>query len=324
MRTLPLLALALFHCTTPETASTSPGSDPLSCEPQPVAEPIPAQEATVNGSAFLYAPAEDSRGLALLFHGGNGEKEDYTTARVEAVLVTQALLDDGYTVAALDSVAHLDPHAKKTAWSEDDTTENPDIVNVMAMIERLTDPADLDAAPSGPVIAIGASNGGSMASRVVQHVDVHATAIYISNAQAFWNDGARFAPMLLMPGENDPGHALESNADLAEIVAATGTPVTYLPNIAEPVTPGNFTRIAGIGCEDSQTIQQRLIEVGLLDAAGTVLYDPSDFGWHDPLETDYGDWIRLINDVLTEAYAGHAVSADLNDDLLHFLEANGA
>ena len=79
------------------------------------------------------------------------------------------------------------------------------------MVARLTDPDDLDAAPAdGPVLLIGISNGGSMASRVAQHLPVAAVAIFVSNAVAFGNDGATIPPLVLCPGQNDPGNALSA------------------------------------------------------------------------------------------------------------------
>ena len=322
MRRIPLLALGLVHCAEPGSTPSTDSPAP-SCEAQPVATAIDTGVDTVNGSPFLYARSEDPRGLAFLFHGGHGDKEDFSANRVEAVLITQGLLDAGYTIAALDSVAHLDAGSRHTQWNEDETAANPDVVNVIAMRDRLTDPADLNAAPDTPPLVIGMSNGGSMASRVVQHIDVHAAAIYISNAQAFWNDDARFAPMLLMPGENDPGHALASNADLAQIVEASGTPVTYLPNTAEPVTAGRFTRIPGVDCEDSMAIRASLIEIGLLGDDGEVLDDPDEVSWHEAVEPYDAEVTSGVSDVLTEAFAGHSPSADMNADLLAFLDGLG-
>ena len=308
-------------CTQPDPGSGADPVAPLVCGPEPVASPVVVATETVNGSGFVWSAPASPRGLVVMFHGGSGQKEDFMTERPEAVLVSHGLLQAGYAIAALDSVAHLDPKADKTQWSEEAGPDNPDVVNVLTMVDRLSDPDDLAAVPTdSPLLLVGASNGGSMASRVVQNTDVAAVAIYVSNAAGFYEPGAVFAPMLLIPGENDPGKALVSNLDLADMAHQAGVEAVYLPNQQQAIQPGRFTRIDGVDCDQSLALWQALDGGGALDEAGHLLSDPEDRAWESLLPEGEDFDTRQVSDELVEVYAGHTITSDLNPDLLAFFD----
>ena len=220
-------------------------------------------------------------------------------------------------------MAHVEPNGtNKFQWAKQDGADNKDVMNTIAMVGRLTDPNDLKAAPvDGPVILIGFSNGGSMASRVAQHLPVAAVAIYISNAAAFRTEGATIPPLALIPGQNDPGYALDSNKDLADTIQAAGGDVIYSPNQPEAVTPGLFTRIPGIDCSLSMSIRLALKDAGWLNADGMVKKSPKDDkSWKEALPASAASHVLQIFDVLVETYAAHSPTSDKNELVFDFLE----
>ena len=257
-----------------------------------------------------------------MFHGGGGSKEDNLIDRIDPVLIAREALARGYTVASLDSVAHVVPNGNNTyQWDDDDSATNVDVVNVEAMIARLTDPDDLNAAPAGgPLVLVGISNGGSMASRVAQRVSIDAAVIYISNAVAFHDSGATIPPLVLVPGANDPGQALASNKTLRDSVEADGGDVLYIVNESDALTPGLFMRVDGVSCEMSKSIGLGLEAAQWLNADGTLANNPkSDHSWQSALPEAVAQYKFQISDVLVEAYAEHAPSSDQNAQVFDFL-----
>jgi poly(3-hydroxybutyrate) depolymerase len=192
------------------------------------------------------------------------------------------------------------------------------------MVSRLTDPQDLNVAPAdGPVLLIGISNGGSMASRVAQHMDAAAVAIFVSNAVAFSEPGATLPPLMLCPGQNDPGYALGSNEELADDITAAGGLVIFSPNEPGPVTHGLFMRVEGIDCDLSKAIGQGLQDAGWLNADDTLAKDPkTDKSWQEALPATADVYEDQLSDVLLEAYAGHTPSSDQNDLVFDFFDAH--
>ncbi len=306
-----------------DSGGADTSSPPGACEAQGVAKALSTKLESVDGSEFIYKTPPGAKGLVLMFHGGGGSKEDNLHLRVEPVLIAREALERGYSVVSLDSVAHVVPNGKNNyQWNEDDTAENPDVANAIAMVSRLNDPQDLNVAPAdGPVLLIGISNGGSMASRVAQHMDAAAVAIFVSNAVAFGEAGATIPPLMLCPGQNDPGYALGSNEDLADDITAAGGLVIFSPNEPGPVTPGLFTRVEGIDCALSKAIGQSLNDAGWLNTDDTLANDPKeDKSWQEALPETADLYEDQLSDVLVEAYAGHTPSSDKNDLVFDFFD----
>ncbi|MDP6943272.1 MAG: hypothetical protein QF464_03910, partial [Myxococcota bacterium] len=178
------------------------------CEPQPVPALPEITVDTVTGtevpSEFVYHVPANPKGLLVIFHGGGGSKED-AYQRVEAGVLFQEAIAAGYAIAALDSVAHINPiEGEKKKWNELEDPCNPDIQNVVAMVTQLKDPEQLGLVPkNAPLYALGVSNGGSMVSRTSQHIDFAAVATYITNAQQFHDEGASIPPVFIVAGEQD-------------------------------------------------------------------------------------------------------------------------
>ena len=310
-----------------EPGNNEPGNNenPTECESQDVAEAIDTSRAEIDEMGFLYTRNPQARGLILLFHGGGGSKEDFFEGRIELVLIIKEALEQGYAVAALDSVAHLNGQNNANQWSEDDTEANVDVRNALGMIDALRDPDDLAAVPQDtPIFLVGVSNGGSMLSRLAQFVDVAAAAVYVSNAVRFHDEDASIPPLILLPGINDPGQALRSNGDLRDAIEAQGGIVEFHPNLPDAVTPGSFTRIPGVDCELSLEALASLEESGWIAEDGTLAFNPkSDRSWLDILPDDLtaAPAFRMTSDVLVELHAEHTPSSDSNPLVFGFFEA---
>ena len=306
------------------TATEDSGTADESCVEQAQA-PLSWEEATALESQFVYQGVDEPIALVLMFHGGGGSMEDHFE-RVDPARITAEALRRGMAVASLNSVAHLDPDAgNELQWEEGPIGSNPDLDETLEMIRKLSSADELDVVPEGtPIVLIGTSNGGSMASRVAQipSLQVAVTAIYISNAQAFHESGAVWPPMVLIPGAQDPGLAQETNTQLSERIDDPSEALLVV-NPAEPVTDALLTRVAGIDCELGMTIIEGMTASGWLDDAAMLSADPSaDRSWADSLPTEAMAARPQLQDLLTEAYAGHAPSGDQNEIVFEFLESH--
>ena len=289
------------------------------------AAPLSWEEETALESRFVYRGVDDPTALVLMFHGGGGSMEDYFI-RVDPVRITSAALDRGMAVASINSFAHLDPEAgNDLQWEEGPIGSNPDLDETLEMIRKLSSTDELDLVPEGtPIVLIGSSNGGSMASRVAQipSARVAVTAIYISNAQSFHESDVVLPPMVLIPGAQDPGLALETNTQLAELID-NPSQAMMIVNPTEPVSDDLLTRISGIDCDLSIEIKDAMMASGWLDEAAMMSTDPSaDRAWADDLPSAAETFRVDIQEVLTEAYAGHAPSSDQNEAVFDFIESH--
>jgi hypothetical protein len=161
-----------------------------------------------------------------------------------------------------------------------------------------------------------------MASRVAQvtELETAAAAIYISNAVGFLEDDATLPPMVLVPGANDPGHALKSNTEIASRIGDPSQALLVV-NPVEAVTAELLTRIFGIDCGLGDEVLLALTDGGHLDEHGMLTSNPGeDLSWRDALPEAASPYQFSLKDVLVEAYAGHAPSSDQNEVVFEFLE----
>jgi alpha/beta superfamily hydrolase len=242
--------------------------------------------------------------------------------RIESVLILREAQKRGFAVAALNSYGHL--NSNNYQWDESPIQQNKDVENTVEMIRKLQSSSELGVVSTDlPVIVFGFSNGGSMASRVAQvpEIDTAVAAIYISNAQEFHEVDAVHPPMVLIPGEQDPGLALQTNTELVQQIN-NPQQALLLPNPPEPITNGLFTRIPEIDCESSIQIKRALLEGDFIDEATYMLIkDPKeDLTWMTLLSEEVSPYKEAIKDVLVEAYAGHSPSSDQNDSVFDFIE----
>ena len=300
---------------------------PGECEDEPVANPIQARTGTVNGSSFLYTKKTDAKGLLLLFHGGGGSMDSNFSVRIEAVLIAQAAEARGFALASLNSAKHLtqnpqDTKWEETAWVSGNPASNQDVSNALDMIALLR--GSLNAVPANtPVFLMGFSNGGTMARNVAQAFDATAAVTYISNSKAFKKANAKVPPFMMVIGENDSNNMKIS----AETIQDLHPEVQVFVNPPKPVMPGIFTRIPGISCEVSKSIGEELDSLAWLDSDDKLTMDPKDRNatpdWASALPMEYRNGMAKdpFTDILVERYAGHSPSADWNNIVFDFLEA---
>ena len=297
------------------------------CEPQAKMQTLETQVATVQGtsnpSEFMFVAPEAPKGLILFFHGGGGSKEG-VFSRIELALFLQEALADGYALVALDSVAHLNPGPDgKFKWDTTESPCNPDIENVVQMLIQLKDPQGLAVVPEDtPIYAFGASNGGSMVSRTAQFVEFSAVASYISNAQQFHDDDAHIPPVFIMAGKNDSTVQLTGPCMLYTRAVNQGVDVVFKLNVMQAITPGLFTRIQGIECEDSIAILEAFGQNNVVDGGGMLQSDPKALNtWTPHLPSQYEVFIPELRDLLSERFGGHMVSSDFIQEQLDFFNA---
>ena len=307
---------------------TQPAPGLNGCEDQAVATPVQTQQASVDGVGFLYRKADNPKGLLLIFHGGGGSKED-PFERVEMALFVQAAIAEGYSVAALDSIAHINPPPDgKFKWNEDSGgCQNPDIANTIAMIRRLKDAGDLAAASDAdPVFAVGVSNGGSMVSRTAQHVSFSAVSTHITNAKNFFDPGAKIPPVSIVSGLQDSTVGTTGPCMLLELAEQGKVPAEFHLNTPEPITPGLFVRIAGIDCESSKAVVDSFIKNGVIDPTSKLLTNnPSTLStWKPHVPKTVQDKQAFIRDILLERYAEHAFTSEFSNKTLAFFAANAS
>ena len=307
-----------------DATASSPSIDwNAPCESQPLATPPQVDMAQVNGSDFLYAAPDAPWGLLTIHHGGGGSMNNILE-RPEMILLANDALDAGLAIAALDSAAHLTaPPGEKPKWNDDDSADNPDLINTQAMVARLSDPDDLgQVPPAAPIFVFGVSNGGTFVSRLVQHMDVSAVVVFISHAQIFHRDDVLTPPLFLMAAEQDGVVGSESMTALSEKVAAMDDGVVaFHLNTPDALTPGRFTRISGVDCALSKDIGKALDDGGYLDETGRLYTSPAESDWKSVMPDGAAPHVFGIGDELMELYADHMVSNEFDDALFEFLYA---
>ena len=314
-------------CALPPLPMAAPLDLEADCEVQNVGEPIRGSAGTLeNGTGYLYFIPENAHSLLFVFHGGGGSKEDNFT-RAEPVLIVREAIARGYAVVSLDSIKHTQMNPDNFQWNESEPPDNPDVANVASVIRILKQEMGL-VAPDAPIVLIGISNGGSMASRAAQIPDVTAAAIYISNARYFYEENARIPPVILLPGAQDPGRSCASTADLAgQIQAAGGTAVRHV-NRPQYATAGYFTRMPMIDCAGSKRIIQTFIDQGYIRADGAPIAAPEGvqalraISRALPEELSASHVVAAIVDQFKEMSADHSPSSDLNEVVFDFLDTH--
>ncbi len=298
------------------------------CEPQPEPALPEITVGTVTGtevlSEFVYHVPANPKGLLVIFHGGAGSKED-AYQRVEAGLLFQDAVAAGYAIAALDSVAHINPiEGEKKKWSEVEDPCSPDIRNVVAMVTQLKDPEQLGLVPkNAPLYALGVSNGGSMVSRTSQHIDFAAVATYITNAQQFHDVGATIPPVFIVAGEQDSTVGTTGPCLLYGSALAQGIDAELKLNVVQAVTPGLFTRIDGVSCELSIGILEGFRSAGVVDDQDLVVANPDDTNsWRPHLVSAADPYELQVRDLLMERYAEHSMTSDFRAETLAFFDAH--
>ena len=344
------------------------------CEPQPKAHPLD-DLADIEFVRFRFPPTVQNavpafyarlavgspRGVALLFHGKGVDIEEFITG-TEPNLLAQDLIRAGYAVAGLNAVNVRD------GWNASPLSivPNADLVNALDFWKWVRDPANgVVDSPETPVVAWGGSNGGNFAALFalevitqtqIQHgsppywphlfPEMAGVSVHISAGHSFRlefnNQGpGRLPPLYYVLGVADTivdEHLDATNAFLGELALDQDYigPVVSVTNHKSIVTPGRFTRIQGVTCDQSVRIGQALKRSGWIDEFDIVVRNPRvDENANEApvtiaekvaalggaLAAELGqETVRQVFLLLSENYSEHAVTAEFDQGLIRFFD----
>lgn len=279
--------------------------------------PLPAytvQSFSVAGSEVRFAtPSGSAHTLLLRFHGSGGSAQNQFNPG-ENLFFTELALARGFIVASLDSVDRINKQ-----WNPTFNTSNPDVQNVIALIEELRSRGHITA--STAVVAQGTSNGAAFSSRVSALLGFQAQALVIA---AGINPIVRSAgiPTCWVLNQADsvvgPQAITDATASLA-VLTTQGVRGALWQLAPSPVYPERFTRIRGLSVANSRTIYEALRAQNVLDSNNYLLVNP---GALMPLDLPPG-FAAVQPDILDQlniAYAEHQFSTNFMHRQLDFLE----
>lgn len=279
--------------------------------------PLPAytvQSFRVNGSEVRFAtPAGGAHRLLLRFHGTGGSAQNQFNPG-ENLFFSELALARGFLVASLDSVDRVNKQ-----WNPTFNASNPDVQNVLALIEELQARGHITAAT--PIVAQGTSNGAAFSSRVSALLNFEAQALVIA---AGINPIVRSAGIptcwVLNQADSVVGQQaiVDANASL-DALTAQGVRAALWQLAPSPVYPERFTRIRGLSVANSRTIYDALVAQNALDSANFLIVHPSQLMPLD-LPPGFAAVQPDIFDQLNIAYAEHQFSTNFMHRQLDFLE----
>lgn len=281
------------------------------------AVPLSRTVTSINGRRAEYAIPATPKGVIVVFHGTGGSSRGAFEG--ERLDFAEYAVASGYAVVALDS---NDRDARQ--WATALSTANPDVVNTVALLDRLTAEGLL---PAGlPRFALGISNGGGFASRISALLGWRAQNLVIAtgvepvmaqtSVPTIWTLARRDAVLAADSIATAQRHA---NGLLQRRVAAE-------VNVLEPspVFPERFTRIRGLSLDDSRTIHAALRAANLLDAGNFLRQDPgtTDAAITAAIPPAYASVRGAIGNQLELAWAGHEAMVDFRHRVVHFFDAH--
>lgn len=278
--------------------------------------PLARTVTEVNGRRAEYAIPAAPKGVIVVFHGSGGSSRGAFEG--ERLDFAEYAVAAGYALVALDS---NDRDARQ--WATALSTSNPDVVNTVALLDRLTAEGLLP--PGLPRFALGISNGGAFASRISALLGWRAQNLVIAtgvepvmvqtSVPTIWTLGRRDA--VLAP-DSIASAQRYANGLIGRRIAAD---VHVLE--PTPIYPERFTRVRGLSLEDSRVIQAALRTAGLLDAAGFLRQDPrsSEAALGAAIPPAYAASRNGILAQLELAWAGHETMSDFRHRVVHFFDA---
>ena len=279
--------------------------------------PLARTVTEVNGRRAEYAIPATPKGVIVVFHGTGGSSRGAFEG--ERLDFAEYAVGSGYAVVALDS---NDRDTRQ--WATALSTANPDVVNTVALLDRLTAEGLL---PSGlPRFALGISNGGGFASRISAMLGWRAQNLLIAtgiepvmvqtNVPTIWTLGRRDAVLAADAIATAQRYA---NGLVQRRIAAE-------VNVLEPtpVYPERFTRIRGLTLEDSRAIHAALSVAGLLDGGSFLRQDPAtnSAAITAAIPPAYAAARAAIGSQLELAWAGHEAMVDFRHRVVHFFDAH--
>lgn len=279
--------------------------------------PLARTVTEVNGRRAEYAIPATPKGVIVVFHGTGGSSRGAFEG--ERLDFAEYAVASGYAVVALDS---NDRDTRQ--WATALSTANPDVINTVALLDRLTAEGLL---PAGlPRFALGISNGGGFASRISALLGWRAQNLVIAtgiepvmvqtNVPTIWTLGRRDTVLAADAIATAQRYA---NGLLQRRIAAE-------VNVLEPtpVYPERFTRIRGLTLEDSRAIHAALSVAGLLDGGSFLRQDPAtnSAAITAAIPPAYAAARAAIGSQLELAWAGHEAMVDFRHRVVHFFDAH--
>lgn len=308
----PLLADPRGWHASPQQA---PRASTLTAQFQSVSTALTTATDSINGSRYRWIVPANARALLFSFHGSGGSG-DLPFTKPEAQITARLLLSRGFGVVGLDSSNRVDRQ-----WNPQYSLSNPDVVNVLGIIDRLRASGSIGA--NTPIFCEGTSNGGGFCSRTsallgwrgqsLMIADGNETIMLQSTVPTIWTLGSR-DPTLA------PGYLERSQAS-ADGMAARGIPFERNVVAPSPVYPERFARIEGISVEASRALTETLRSGGFLDAAGMVIADPRSAALSALIPPALRSYNGDIVAQLEIAYGAHEYYSDYAHRAVHFLEA---
>ena len=255
-------------------------------------------------------------GILFMFHGAGGNARTLWSNE-EIRLFLQEALVRGIGVVALDSFNRFDKQWDDTV----DPTLNIDVQRTAEVRRELI--ADGRISAFDPVYVLGISNGGLAASLFDQNAQtvldfpVEAAAMYISSGILDVMETTT-VPTIFALAESDDANFPAMIA--FDSLVSRGIVSQYLVNPSRPIFPGSFWRNEGLSLSDSEAIYDALQIAGFIDEFGYILDDPKTSGWEAFIPAFYSEFQLPVSEQLKAAYGAHGFFADLNKEVLDFLE----
>lgn len=269
---------------------------------------------TINGVDVLYYIPPNPVGVIFRLHGTGGNAQT-TLSSVESRMFSNDAVAAGYGIIALSSVDRVNGE-----WSLSPPPNNPDIINVQAVITNFRQRGLI--AASVPLFAQGTSRGGIFSSLVVYFLNFQADAIYIAYGANLIMPQTAVPTIFCLAANDDQemvGQAGNQNA-YAQVMGlkARGISASYNLHQSSPVYPERFERIAALNVDDSHAIYNALKASNFLDSRDFLRENPRTSNWQSVIPTQYQQNVTAIQTVLGAAYANHNFYSDYNSRVLKF------
>lgn len=253
---------------------TGPGG---ACELAPLYDPIKptAQWEKVqfegNWLVVQYFPP-NMKGLVWYFHGTGGMAND--VYNLEPTAEVNTLIGAGFGFVATNST----DRSEEAQWNDGDSSweTNTDLARLDRIYADLIAQGRITSAT--PIVTMGFSQGGSMATyfgelAIDRGYPIKASSIHNSNGQV---STSKHLPQIWIIAEHDHGDTNEVVPQTYQQHLDAGDVAAFYEAVEGPLDPKRFMRIPGYTEENSQSAFDELVEMAIIDPAGTRLFDIAD------------------------------------------------
>ncbi|MCO5552324.1 hypothetical protein L7F22_005835 [Adiantum nelumboides] len=256
--------------------------------------------------------AHGCHGSATYFWDKSHDCAECTGLPEERIIVMHAL-SRGYAVVAITST--------RECWSLASDKDK-----VLATLSYWIEERGLNKLP---VVALGASSGGSFVSVLAREYKFQSIVVMISEGffQTVKIDKCYPSTLFVHMVKDKRRAALIKNA--MEALKRNGIDTTEVKCFQLPVTPHYFTRIPGIDALTSERVYQTFKDSGILDHENFMMADGRSMNWMVPLkmrgvlpDDHYGFWDLHMRELLNLAYGYHELTSLPSDEIFEWLDAH--